>query len=51
MNKMGIIFAGGLNPVACVQEAGIIVESRAMSAVMRYGDLAPFSEIYKKYTK
>lgn len=51
MNKMGLILVGGLNPVACVQEAGIIVESRAMSAVMNYGDLTPFSEIYKKYTQ
>ena len=46
MNKMGLILVGGLNPVACVQEAGIIVESRAMSSVMNYGDLTPFSEIY-----
>lgn len=51
MNKMGLILVGGLNPVACVQEAGIIVESRAMSSVMNYGDLTPFSEIYKKYTQ
>jgi repressor of nif and glnA expression len=51
MNKMGVILAGGLNPVACVQEAGIIVESRAMSAVMSYGDLTPFSEIHNKFTQ
>jgi len=51
MNKMGLILVGGLNPVACVQEAGINVESRAMSTVMNYGDLTPFSEIYEKYTQ
>jgi repressor of nif and glnA expression len=51
MNKMGVILAGGLNPVACVQEAGIIAESRAMSAVMNYRDLTPFLEINNKFTQ
>jgi repressor of nif and glnA expression len=51
MNKIGVILVGGLNPVACVQEAGIVVENRAMSTVMSYTDLTPFSEIQKKYTQ
>lgn len=51
VNKIGLILIGGLNPVACVQENGIAVENRAMSAVMNYGELNPFAEIYKKFIK
>jgi len=51
MNKIGFILIGGLNPVACVQENAIGVENRAMSAVMNYAELSPFTEIYKKYIK
>jgi repressor of nif and glnA expression len=51
MNKIGVILVGGLNPVACVQEAGIVVENRAMSTVMPYTDLTPFTEIQNKYTQ
>jgi len=51
INKVGIILIGGLNPVACVQEAGIVVENRAMSAVMNYGDLTPFMDINKNHIK
>ncbi len=50
MNKIGVILVGGLNPVACVQEAGMVVENRAMSAVMSYERLLPFSEALKIYT-
>jgi repressor of nif and glnA expression len=47
MNKVGMILTGGLNPVACVQEAGIHVENRGMAAVMDYRELSRFSEIYR----
>lgn len=47
MNKVGMILTGGLNPVACVQEAGIHVENRGMAAVMDYRELRRFSEIYR----
>ncbi len=50
MNKIGVILVGGLNPVACVQEAGMVVENRAMSAVMSYEQLLPFSQALKKNT-
>jgi len=50
MNKIGVILVGGLNPVACVQEAGMVVENRAMSAVMSYERLLPFSEASQIYT-
>ena len=45
MNKVGMILMGGLNPVACVQEAGIEADNRAMSTVMSYQDLKKFEEL------
>jgi hypothetical protein len=47
LNKVGMILTGGLNPIACVQEAGIKTENRGMAAVMDYQELRKFSEIYK----
>lgn len=44
-NRAGMILAGGLNPVAYAQEMGIEAENRAMSTVMDYQSLAPYSEI------
>jgi hypothetical protein len=51
MNKVGVVLVGGLNPVACVQEAGIVVENRAMSAVMNYAELTPFTDMDKNHIK
>jgi hypothetical protein len=48
MNRVGMILYGGLNPVACAHEAGIMVENRAMSTVMEYQDLQNFWELCKK---
>ncbi|HQM92183.1 MAG TPA: NrpR regulatory domain-containing protein, partial [Syntrophales bacterium] len=42
LNKVGMILAGGLNPVCCAQEAGIDVENLAMSALVEFGALRPF---------
>jgi len=43
LNKIGVILMGGLNPVAvAVEEAGIEVESHAMSTIMDYQDLVRF---------
>jgi len=52
LNKVGLILTGGLNPIACAQEAGIQTENRGMAAVMDYQDLRRFSEICRgKYGK
>jgi len=48
MNKIGLILMGGLNPVACAEEAGIETENRAMSTVMEYRELCKFEDIGKK---
>jgi repressor of nif and glnA expression len=45
VNKVGMILAGGLNPVAAAVESGIEVENRAMSAIMEYKDLIKFWEL------
>jgi repressor of nif and glnA expression len=52
LNKVGLILTGGLNPIACAQEAGIQTENRGMAAVMDYQELRRFSEICRgKYGK
>ncbi|MFH1078849.1 MAG: NrpR regulatory domain-containing protein [Pseudomonadota bacterium] len=48
INKVGMILIGGLNPVACTQEAGIEGENYAMSTVMAYSALQPFEKVLKK---
>ena len=45
LNRIGIVLVGGLNPVAAVGEAGIKVESHAMSTVVDYRQLVKFSEL------
>ncbi len=44
-NKAGLILAGGLNPVAYIQEMGIEAENHAMSTIMDYRRLTPFFKI------
>ena len=41
----GMILLGGLNPVAAAAEAGIEVESHAMSTVLEYQSLIKFEEL------
>jgi len=45
LNRVGIVLLGGLNPVAAVEEAGIEVESHAMSTVVDYKELVDFEEL------
>ncbi|MFZ0050940.1 MAG: NrpR regulatory domain-containing protein [Desulfobaccales bacterium] len=45
LNRVGMVFLGGLNPVAAAQEAGIEAKNYAMSTVMEYQDLVPFEEL------
>ena len=47
LNKVGLILTGGLNPIACAQEAGIQTDNRGMASVMNYQQLHKFSEIVK----
>jgi len=45
LNRVGIVLLGGLNPVAAVEEAGIPLESHAMSTVVDYRELVGFEEL------
>jgi repressor of nif and glnA expression len=45
LNRVGMIFIGGLNPVAAAEEAGIEAENYAMSTVMEYQKLTKFEEV------
>jgi repressor of nif and glnA expression len=47
-NKVGLVLAGGLNPVAAAQEAGFEVETHSMSAVVDYQELFDFEELIKQ---
>lgn len=44
VDKAGMIVAGGLNPIAAAEEAGIFTESKAMSTLYEYGRLLTFNE-------
>jgi hypothetical protein len=45
LNRIGMIFIGGLNPVAAAEEAGIEADNHAMSTVMEYQKLMKFEEV------
>ncbi|MFC1963269.1 DUF128 domain-containing protein [Chloroflexota bacterium] len=45
LNKIGMVFIGGLNPVAAAEEAGIEAESHAVSTIMEYSNLIKFQEL------
>lgn len=51
LNKVGVVLAGGLNPIARLREMGVEVENRAMSTVIEYGELKPieaYRQVYRK---
>ena len=45
LNRIGMVLLGGLNPVAAAAEAGIEVESQAMSTVLDFQSLIKFEEL------
>ncbi len=47
LNKVGIVLAGGLNPVAAAVEAGIKATSKAMSGLEDFKSLVSFWDIYR----
>jgi repressor of nif and glnA expression len=50
VNKVGMILMGGLNPVACSQEAGLKAENRGMAMLMDYSELKPFAAVLEQWT-
>lgn len=45
IDKAGVVVIGGLNPVAVLEEHGIETENTAMSTLMEYSRLVPFSSV------
>ncbi|MDA8098641.1 MAG: NrpR regulatory domain-containing protein [Nitrospiraceae bacterium] len=45
IDKAGIVVIGGLNPVAVLEEHGIETENTAMSTLVEYSRLVPFSAV------
>ena len=48
VNKVGMVLLGGLNPVASAREVGIEAENFAMSTVMDFRLLRPFSQVLRE---
>jgi repressor of nif and glnA expression len=48
VNKVGLVLMGGLNPVAAARELGVEAENFAMSTVMEFRDLRPFSQVFRE---
>lgn len=46
LDKAGVIVAGGLNPVAVLEQFGISTENEAMATLYEYSRLRPFAEVY-----
>jgi repressor of nif and glnA expression len=45
LNRIGMVLIGGLNPMAAVEEAGLDIETHAMSTVVEYSQLVDFEEL------
>ena len=45
LDKVGIIIVGGLNPIAAVEESGIVTTSKAMSTLHQFADLVSFGDL------
>lgn len=46
-NRAGLVVIGGLNPLAVLEETGIIAHNKAMSTLIEFEKLQPFSELIK----
>jgi len=43
--RLGVVIAGGLNPIAILDELGHRVESRALAGLLDYHRLFPYDEL------
>jgi repressor of nif and glnA expression len=48
---LGLILIGGLNPVAILEESGIKLDSHALSALVDYEKLFPYTELEERASK
>jgi repressor of nif and glnA expression len=49
VDKVGMIVAGGLNPVAAAEESGVYTKSMAMSTLYEYSSLRSFNEAVSNF--
>ena len=49
LNRVGMVFLGGLNPMAAVAEAGIAVENNSESGVIDFQQLVSFRQLISKH--
>jgi hypothetical protein len=47
LDRVGVVVAGGLNPLAALSEANIEAENKAMSTLVEFSELQPFQELFK----
>ncbi len=47
LDRVGVVVAGGLNPLAALSEANIEAENKAMSTLIDFSELQPFEELFK----
>ena len=47
LNRVGMVLVGGLNPMAAVEEAGVEIETHAMSTVTGYHNLVDFEDLLR----
>lgn len=48
MDKAGVVVVGGLNPIAAIEELGIVTESKAMSTLFDYAKLSDLQNALKE---
>lgn len=48
MDKAGVVVVGGLNPIAAIEEQGILTENMAMSTLFDYADLLSLDSALKE---
>ena len=48
MDKAGVVVVGGLNPIAAIEEQGILTESMAMSTLYDYAKLSNLDNALKE---
>lgn len=47
LERVGVVIAGGLNPLAALSEASVEAENKAMSTLVEFSELQPFQELFK----
>ncbi len=45
---LGLVVIGGLNPIAILEESGISLDSHALSGLVEYGKLFPYTELKER---